>query len=63
MKTIKLATGRVLDRQIYKIVSVKNSTRYSPGRELEKSEVDHLCESSGWDVTIVSLRQEEERCR
>lgn len=59
MKTIKLAHGvprkDVADVQDYKVLVVKNSTRYHPGEILAKPEVEELCGNATWDVTIVSL--------
>lgn len=60
MKSIKMARGVVDKKPVYRVLVVKNSTRYNPGEELNKSEVDHLCENSSWDVTIVSLKKEKE---
>jgi hypothetical protein len=42
----------------YKVLVVKNSTTYNPGDMLQKAEVDNLCHSTSWDVTIVTLKEE-----
>lgn len=39
----------------YKVLQINNSTAYDPNQILEKNEVDDLCISSMWDVTIVPM--------
>lgn len=59
MKTIKLAHGVPRrdggDQPLYKVLVVKNTTWYHPGEILDRDKVETLCNSSDWDVTIVSL--------
>lgn len=43
---------------VYQVVSVKNSTARVPGEILEKSEVDYMCESPAWEVTLVPLHEQ-----
>ncbi len=61
MKTIKVAHGvmradtdKVFD---YKVLVVKNSTDFSPGQILPEAEVEFLCDSRFWEVTIVPLNE------
>lgn len=62
MRTIKLAYGVETQRGLaYKVVVVKNSTLYSPGTILDKSEVDTLCAATSWDVTVVRHNPELDR--
>lgn len=42
----------------YTVISVKNTTEHLPGEILPKREVDDLCISHAWDVTIVPLNRE-----
>lgn len=42
----------------YKVLTVKNSTDYSPGDVLSRTQVDDLSRNARWDVTIVSLNPE-----
>lgn len=62
MRTIKLAHGVPCEdheaKKNYRVLVVKNSTQYDPGQILSETEVAGLCQSSTWDVTIVSLHQE-----
>ena len=54
---IKLGHG-VLNKEKgldYKVLQVSNSISYHPGQILSLDEVDALCRSQIWDVTIVPL--------
>lgn len=58
MKTLKLAVSKnalVPDGVIYKVITAKNSTDYTPGEHLLKDVVDALCHNPRWEVTIISL--------
>lgn len=63
-KPIKLgycAEGNALTKngqQFWRVLVCKNSTTYRPGTDLCKDEVDELCASRLWDVTIVTLKTE-----
>lgn len=60
-KSIKLAYGvrqQIGDVLAYKVITVKNSTVFSPGQVLCKAEVDDLCDGPRFDVTIVGLRED-----
>lgn len=37
----------------YKVLSIKNSTKYLPGDKLSKNQVDSLCNTTSWIVNIV----------
>jgi hypothetical protein len=37
----------------YKVTSIKNSTWYRPGMWLSSDVVQQICETPGWDVTII----------
>lgn len=64
MKTLKVAHGITRayagsredpDIKDYKVISVRNSTRYAPGQILTMAEVSDLCEDASWDVVILPL--------
>jgi hypothetical protein len=40
--------------QVYRVVQLTNSTAYTPGQQLLKADVEALCASDEWNVTIVS---------
>lgn len=42
-----------LPDRMFRCESIKNSTEYLPGQNYSKREVDSLCVSRSWDVTIV----------
>jgi hypothetical protein len=60
-KTIKLtngwtqATDTVADTS-YRIEQVTDTTEFSPGKMLSKTQVDELCASGHWRVTIVAYK-------
>lgn len=64
-KTIKLAYYEIqihegggqmsAPQKRYKVLVVKNSTRFSPGEVLTREQVDELSGAATWEVTIVSL--------
>ena len=62
MKSIKLGYGSPRgdksEIKDYQVLVVKNSTVYSPGEVLERTEVDDLCLNKNWDVTIVTLKDQ-----
>lgn len=58
IQTIKLGHSRVGIQQAWHVLVVKNSTSFTPGDKLCKSEVDELCHNVRWDVTIVKYRPE-----
>lgn len=58
IQTIKLGHSRVGIQQAWHVLVVKNSTAFMPGQTLTKGEVDELCFSPRWDVTIVKYRPE-----
>lgn len=37
----------------WRVVKVVNSTAYTPGTYLDSAEVNDLCDSSAWHVTII----------
>ena len=50
------ALGNKEEINRYQVISVKNTIDHLPGEQLSKKEVDLLCKSSIWDVTLVPLR-------
>lgn len=42
----------------YVVISVKNTTQHLPGEILPRREVDAMCVSHAWDVTLVKLNEE-----
>lgn len=57
MRTLKLAHGLPAPAKPtdYRVIVVKNSTAYVPGETLCREEVNELCTSGRWDVTIVAF--------
>ena len=58
MKTRSIKLGKLPDKSDYQVISVKNSTEYSPGEILKKIVVDDMCRHTHWDVTVVPLREQ-----
>ena len=58
---IKIAHAVLVGAPYYRVISVKNSVDFSPGQELPKNEVEGLCRSARWDVTIVGLNTDGEK--
>jgi hypothetical protein len=61
-KTIKLEHGSVPDRMVnglwhYLVLQVTDSTEFSPRDVLKKAQVDELCKSREWKVTIVGAER------
>lgn len=70
IKTIKLTNGHAPSRQSntfssekewqaalrYRVEQITDSIEYSPGQLLEKAEVESLCASRDWKVTVVSMK-------
>lgn len=54
IKLVAVANSLVREGIFYKVIVVKNTTNPIPGSTLEKNEVDSMCASQQWDVTIVS---------
>ena len=38
--------------EYYEVVSVRNSTEWSPGQKIHRGHVEKLCRKSGWDVHV-----------
>ena len=60
-KTIKLEHGSVPDRNVngvwhYLVLQVTDSTEFSPHDILKKEQVEELCKSREWKVTIVGAQ-------
>lgn len=53
VKTLKLSTDISDKDGAYKVLQLKNSTKYVPGQFIPKADVDAMCEAEDWDVTIV----------
>ena len=57
--TIKLAYGMYNPKDItdplYQVEQVTDSITYYPGQALSRGEVEHLCQSKMWKVTIIPL--------
>lgn len=51
--SIELSVVDIPGQNAYRVVKVKNSTAHTPGDHLNKDEVDRLCRSPIWDVSIV----------
>ena len=63
-KTITVAWGHFADASgpntgtpNYRVTKVTDSTEYHPGQVLTKHEVDSLCASRAWKVTVVGFEQ------
>lgn len=50
---IELTVLDVPGQEGYRVGKVKNSTVHTPGDILKKDEVDRLCRSPIWDVSIL----------
>lgn len=60
LKTITLAAGYRCpgegpnDPLGYRVVRLSNSTEFSPGDLIKKTQADELCDAKNWQVSIVS---------
>lgn len=50
---IKISYTKIFEDDQFQVISIKNSTAYLPKQILDKSDVDGLCRSPIWDVTLV----------
>jgi len=58
-KIIKIAVGWESDRRVNRVVSITNASDYDPGQELPDTEVEHLCQTIGWDVIRIAIHKKE----
>lgn len=70
IKTIKLSSGHAPGRNIasftsqdawdkalrYRVEQVTDSIEFRPGQLLERKEVEDLCTSKEWKVTVVPIK-------
>lgn len=56
IKTIKLSSDISDTDGSYRVLQVKNTTKYVPGQFIVKADVTTLCESDDWDVTVVPAK-------
>jgi hypothetical protein len=43
-----------VNSHLYRVETLTNSTEYDPSQYLEKTQVDTLCASDEWEVTVVT---------
>lgn len=56
VKTLKLSADISDTRGEYKVLQLKNSTKFVPGQFIAKADVDAMCEAEDWDVTVVPAK-------